>query len=105
MLLIKGSRSLIFPSLYEGFGLPVLEAMQLGIPVITSNKGSLTEIGGNAVHYVDPLSLVDLTKAIEKLSDNEDLFDEYKLKGLNQAKKFNKTQYQERISKGYEKLF
>jgi alpha-1,3-rhamnosyl/mannosyltransferase len=56
-----------YPSLYEGFGLPVLEAMQSGVPVITSNVSSLPEVGGSAVRYVDPLDAPALTAALKEL--------------------------------------
>src|SRR4029077_13775664 len=52
--LIRGARALVFPSLYEGFGLPVLEAMMLGTPVVTSAKGALEEVTGAAALLVDP---------------------------------------------------
>ena len=52
--LIRGARAVMFPSLYEGFGLPVLEAMQLGTPVVTSRTSSLPEIAGDAALYVNP---------------------------------------------------
>ncbi|MCI5221383.1 MAG: glycosyltransferase family 1 protein, partial [Candidatus Electrothrix sp. AR4] len=54
--LIKGAEFLIFPSLFEGFGMPILEAMTLGCPVISSNAGSLPEVGGDAAVYFDPRS-------------------------------------------------
>ena len=51
MHLVKGARAVLFPSLFEGFSLPVLEGMQLGVPVITSNRGALREVGGDAPLY------------------------------------------------------
>ncbi len=61
----------VMPSLYEGFGLPILEAQQAGVAVASSTKGSLREVGGNGVVYFDPLSLDDMVKVIrECLSDN-----------------------------------
>ncbi len=61
------AQSLILPSLYEGFGLPILEAMSLGCPVIASNTSSLPEIGGNACLYVNPLETLELKEAMETL--------------------------------------
>ena len=104
--LLKGARALVFPSLYEGFGLPVLEAMQIGTPVICSNAGSLPEVGGNAAHYIDPYSIHDITASIEKFSskDDDDL-NKMRLLGLDQAKKFSKDEYKNRLSSGYKKVF
>ena len=66
------AHSLVFPSLYEGFGLPVLEAMACGCPVISSNQSSLPEVCGNAALYVDPYSVESMTEALERIiSDGE----------------------------------
>ena len=88
---------MIFPSLYEGFGLPILEAMQLGVPVITSNKGSIPEIGGKAVHYVDPYSTNDIVKAIEIFSNPTGNLNKFKVAGLEQAKKFSPSEYKKKF--------
>jgi Glycosyltransferase len=105
MLLLKGAKGLLFPSLYEGFGLPVLEAMQLGVPVVTSNTSSLPEIGGDAVHYVDPLSLDSLISAIEKFSNDSGYLTTLTVRGISQSAKFTRERHLERISQGYSKLF
>jgi len=83
----------IFPSLYEGFGLPVLEAMSCGAPVICSNTSSLTELGGDAVLYCNPLSVTDITQKIFRLLSDYRLREELKTKGLERIKFFswNKT--------------
>jgi glycosyltransferase involved in cell wall biosynthesis len=105
MALVQGARALLFPSLYEGFGLPVLEAMQLGVPVLTSAAGSLPEVGGDAVHYVDPYSIMDIKAGIEKLSSNDELLRTMVDNGYRQAEKFSAQNYQKRLSAGYERLF
>lgn len=64
--LYGGSEALIYPSLYEGFGLPILEAYKIGIPVLTSNVGSLKEIGGGAL-LVDPFDTTEITEGIIKI--------------------------------------
>ena len=56
-----------FPSLYEGFGLPLLEAMSAGAASITSNVSSLPEVGGDAVRYVDPESVIEISDALSEL--------------------------------------
>ncbi len=71
--LYRGTRGLIFPSLYEGFGIPLLEAMQAGIPIACSNVTSLPEIGGDAVLYFNPGNISEITQAIEELEFNETL--------------------------------
>ncbi len=78
----------VFPSLYEGFGLPVLEAMQCGVPVITSNGSSLTEVAGNAALLVDPYSVESIARALIEALTRRDLRPEMQAKGLKQAAQF-----------------
>src|SRR3990167_11051261 len=75
-LLYKNALCFVLPSLYEGFGLPVLEAMQYGCPVITSNVSSLPEAGGDAAVYVDPESVDDIASKIKKVIGSKDLRDD-----------------------------
>lgn len=65
--LMQCCKALIFPSLYEGFGMPVLEAMSMGRPVLCSNRTALTEVGGNAAIYFDPRSPYAMSEAIEQI--------------------------------------
>jgi len=78
-----------YPSRYEGFGLPVLEAMQAGAPVVTSNVSSLPEVGGDAVRYVDPNDAGDLRTALEELLEDEGRRAELRAAGLERAKLFS----------------
>ena len=71
--LIRGARAVLFPSLYEGFGLPVLEAMLLGTPVVTSRTSSLPEIAGEAALYVNPYDIDDIARAIKTVAADPDL--------------------------------
>jgi len=71
--LLSKSLGLIFPSLYEGFGLPTIEAMRCGCPVITSNIGTMAEIAGDAALLVDPHSVMDIADAIIKLAGSDSL--------------------------------
>lgn len=79
----------VLPSLYEGFGLPVLEAMQYGCPVLTSNVSSLPEAGGDAVLYFDPNNVDDMAEKITKIVNDEKLRKVLIEKGKKQAQKFN----------------
>lgn len=85
----KNAVCFVLPSLYEGFGLPVLEAMKYGCPVITSNVSSLPEAGGDAALYVDPLDAEDIKKNLELIIQNSELRKELIKKGYEQVKKFS----------------
>jgi len=79
----------VFPSLYEGFGLPVLEALACGAPVITSNASSLPEVAGEAALLVDPNSLEALVRAAREVLSKGRLREDLQAKGPRQAAKFN----------------
>lgn len=85
----KGASIFLFPSLYEGFGLPVLEAMACGTPVITSNVTSIPEVGGDAVHYVDPKNINSIKKGLEKVLEDKNYQLKLREKGLKQASRFD----------------
>ena len=102
--LIRGARAVIFPSLYEGFGLPVLEAMQLGTPVVTSRASSLPEIAGEAALYVDPYDINDIARAIKTITADSDLRGELSRRGRIQAELFSVERYRERVAAVYERL-
>ena len=87
--LYKNAIVFIFPSLYEGFGIPVLEAMQCGCPTLLSNNSSLPEVGGDAAVYFDPSKKGDLGDKLEKLILNEGLRLEMRIKGYSQCLKFS----------------
>jgi glycosyltransferase involved in cell wall biosynthesis len=102
--LLKCARFFTFPSIYEGFGLPVLEAMQLGVPVLTSNTSSLPEVAGDAAVLVDPLDLDQMTKGIRALANDSDLRAELSVRGPKQATKFSEDAYQQRLEAAYRKV-
>lgn len=80
---------LLFPSFYEGFGLPVLEAMAAGCPVITSNTSSIPELTQDAALLVDPFNVNDLTVALEHILSSKALRQELITKGIERAKEFS----------------
>jgi len=79
----------IYPSIYEGFGLPPIEAMACGSPVIVSRTSSLPEICGDAAYYVDPKKITDIAEGIYTVSTNERLRRDLRKKGLKKAQSFN----------------
>lgn len=89
MLLYQHAEVFVLPSLYEGFGLPVLEAMKYDCPVITSNVSSLPEVGGDAALYVDPESVDDISEKIEKVLTDSKIRKSMIEKGKEQIKKFS----------------
>lgn len=105
MCLVKGARALLFPSLYEGFGLPILEAMQIGCPVITSNCSAIPEVCGEAALLVNPTDISEISAAIDKLALDDSFCEELIQKGKVQAKKFSSERYLDRLNAGYEQLF
>ena len=77
-----------FPSLYEGFGMPVLDAMLCGVPVVTSNVSAIPEVAGDAAVLVNPLDVNEMTDALTRLLEDEALRAEMQAKGLAQASTF-----------------
>ena len=95
--LVRGARAVVFPSLYEGFGLPVLEAMQLGTPVITSTESSLPEVAGEAALLVNPYDTAAIAAAMRRLDGDPALRANLSAAGLRQAQRFAMPEYQARL--------
>lgn len=87
--LYKNALCFVLPSLYEGFGLPVLEAMKFGCPAVISNVSSLPEVGGDAALYFDPQSADDIAQKMTSVIQDSKLREELIKKGYNQIKKFS----------------
>ncbi len=98
------ARVFLFPSLYEGFGLPPLEAMAHGTPVVTSNTSSLPEVVGNAAVLVNPENVFEIMRATHRVLVDQSLRDKLKLRGYEQAKRFSWENSVRRILKVYEEV-
>jgi glycosyltransferase involved in cell wall biosynthesis len=101
--IIASSLCLVYASLFEGFGIPILEAMQCQVPVITSNVTSMPEVGGNAVYYVDPHSIQSIADGLSILARDEQLRKQLIQLGTKQLKKFSWEITAERFWKSVEK--
>jgi glycosyltransferase involved in cell wall biosynthesis len=87
-VLYSAAESMAFPSLYEGFGLPVLEAMACGTPVVTSASSSLAEVAGGTALLVDPFSIEQITDALARLHDDPQLAGDLAVRGMARAARF-----------------
>jgi len=102
--LLRCARFLTFPSVCEGFGLPVLEAMQMGVPVLTSNTSSLPEVAGEATVLVDPLDVQDMARGIRALAHDADLRHGLAALGHEQVKTFTEEAYRMRLAAAYARV-
>ncbi len=102
--LYSNAKVLLFPSLEEGFGLPVLEAFSMGLPVITSNSSALPEVSGDAAILVDPLDVEAIAGALDGLLDNLEMQEELHLKGKKRVQQFCWQHCAEQTWQVYEQL-
>jgi glycosyltransferase involved in cell wall biosynthesis len=96
--------AMIYPSTFEGFGLPILEALCSKLPVITSNISCLPEAGGDAALLIDPFSVNEMAAAMQKVFTNNNFATEMKMKGLIHAEKFSEQKTTEGIMNVYKNL-
>lgn len=104
LILYNTAVGFIFPSLYEGFGLPPLEAMANGLPVIASNVSSLPEVVGDAALLVNPEDVEEISQAVFKILTDEELRKKLRRKGLARAKKFSWEKTAERTLEVYKRV-
>lgn len=105
VLLYNMATAFVMPSLYEGFGLPILEAMQCGCPVIATKEGSLKEIAGDAAFFVDAYNIESIASGIEQVIKDKGLQRELSEKGLIQAKKFSWEETARKTMQVYKKIY
>jgi len=103
--LYRAAALFAFPSLYEGFGLPIVEAMACGTPVLTSNNSSLAEIGGDAVYQVDPANRDSIAEGIVQMLTHPQLAQELAARGLQQSRQYNWDSVAQKVMEGYEKVY
>jgi glycosyltransferase involved in cell wall biosynthesis len=102
--LLTNARALIFPSLFEGFGLPAVEAMAAGCPVLTSHRGSLAEVVADAAYIVDPEDVDEIAHGMKELSQDGALRERLRNSGMQRAKLFDWREAALEILQLYEKL-
>jgi alpha-1,3-rhamnosyl/mannosyltransferase len=102
--LYRGATLFVYPSLAEGFGLPIVEAMASGVPVITSNVSSLIEVAGDAAATVDPLDVQALTREIADLLEDPTRRELLKDRGLRRAADFSWRRTAEQVLALYRRL-
>jgi glycosyltransferase involved in cell wall biosynthesis len=100
----SGALATTFPSLYEGYGLPLIESMSFGVPVLTSRSSSLPEVCGDAALYVDPFDVRDIREKIERLVGDAPLRDYLSERGLQRAQELSPANFAEQVAGGYRRL-
>jgi glycosyltransferase involved in cell wall biosynthesis len=103
-VLYNGAEVLVYPAFAEGFGLPVLEAMACGTPVITSNTTSLPEVTGDAAILINPRSFEEIGQSMEKILSDSALRREFASRGLQRAKTFGWAEAAKRTIEVYKEV-
>lgn len=104
-LIYQLSELFLFPSLREGFGIPIIEAMACGIPVITSNTSSMPEVAGNAAHLVDPYKIKEITDGMLKILSDENYKNSLITQGLEQSKLFTWSSMATQVLEQYQQVY
>ena len=100
--LLHGAKACLFPALYEGFGLPALEALTAGVPLLSSTTGALPEVTGAAALSVDPYDINAIVDGIGRLDMDSDLRTRLCVQGPLRAQKFSLTSFADRIRQLYQ---
>lgn len=103
-VVIKCATALVFPSLHEGFGLPVLEAFAAGVPVVTSNTTSIPEVAGDAALLIDPLRIDELSDAMLRIIENPGLAGQLRARGRERVRGFTWQACAEKTLRVYESM-
>ena len=101
--LYSGAALFAFPTLYEGFGIPVIEAQRCGVPVVTSNVSSLPEVAGDGAIFADPYDVESISRAIQSVLEDKPLAAELAEKGYANAKRFSWTRSAEKLNEVIER--
>lgn len=96
-VLFENAVLFVYPSHYEGFGMQILEAMNVGTPAITSKVSSLPEVGGDSVLYCNPDDIMDIAMVMKNVLTNKDLRDQLKSRGMERAKQFSWEKFSEKV--------
>lgn len=102
--LYSAAMAVVFPSLYEGYGLPLVEAMSFGVPVLTSRSSSLPEVCGDAALYVDPFDVRDMREKVERLVADNALRDYLSERALLRAQQLTPAAFADQVASGYRRL-
>jgi glycosyltransferase involved in cell wall biosynthesis len=103
--ILSEAEMLVFPSTYEGFGLPVLEAQEAGVPVVCTMAASLPEVAGDSAYYFDPTSVDEMAKAIGKVAQSLDLRELLRQKGLDNVGRFSWKQTAQKTIQVYQDVY